>query len=241
MGRSRSTSSTPTFAALAISLSEAARPPRVGSRSTWTSAPVASIAATRPCSGAVSLSTAVPNSSPSRQLITATPWTPRSPLTRTTSPGHARAGWMSTPCCSSPIPAVLMNTRSPCPASTTLVSPVTSRTSAATAAAPRSVATRPMSASEVPSSRMNAVESTSGIAPDMARSLTVPLTARSPMLPRGRPAASPRTSPSRRPGARRRRGRRRSRPARRRPRHRRPAGRGARSARRTWRRRRRDP
>ena len=79
-----------------------------------------------------------------------------------------------------------MNTRSPCPASTTLVSPVTSRTSAATAAAPRSVAIRPMSASEVPSSRMNAVESTSGIAPDMARSLTVPLTARSPMLPPGK-------------------------------------------------------
>ena len=86
IGNVRSSSAMPTPAVLAISLSVAATPPRVGSRSTCTSAPVSSMAATSPCSGAVSLATVVPNSSPSRQLITATPCTPMSPLTMTTSP-----------------------------------------------------------------------------------------------------------------------------------------------------------
>jgi hypothetical protein len=75
---------------------------------------------------------------------------------------------------------------SPCPASTTLVSPVTRRTPAARAASPRAVATRPRSASAVPSSRMNAVDRYSGSAPDIARSFTVPLTARSPIEPPGK-------------------------------------------------------
>ena len=43
-----------------------------------------------------------------------------------------------------------------------------------------------MSVSAVPSARMNAVERYSGVAPDIARSLTVPLTARSPIEPPGK-------------------------------------------------------
>ena len=84
------------------------------------------------------------------------------------------------------MPAVLMKTPSPWPASTTLVSPVTSRTPAAARPrrdrlAPRG-RPRPVS---MPSSRMKPPER-SGRAPLMARSLTVPLTARSPMLPPGK-------------------------------------------------------
>lgn len=184
-GIASSSSSTPTLAARAISLREAPMPPRVGSRSTCTSAPVASMAATNPCSGAVSLHSVVPNSSPSRQLSTAIPCSPISPLTSTISPGRARWGRMSTPSGTSPMPAVLMKMPSPCPVSTTLVSPVTSRTSAASAAVPTASAMRAISASAVPSSRMNAVESAIGRAPDIARSFTVPFTARSPIEPPG--------------------------------------------------------
>ena len=63
---------------------------------------------------------------------------------------------------------------------------MTSWTPAASAALPTAVATRPISVSGVPSSRMNAVDRYSGVAPDMARSLTVPLTARSPIDPPGK-------------------------------------------------------
>src|SRR5690349_14526312 len=45
---------------------------------------------------------------------------------------------------------------------------------------------RPRSASPVPSSKMNAVDRNIGVAPDIARSLTVPLTARSPIEPPGK-------------------------------------------------------
>src|SRR5664279_2029465 len=186
IGRSRSTRVTPTPEAFAISLSVAATPPRVGSRNTWMSAPVAIMACTRPDSGAQSVSTVVPNSRPSRQLMIATPCRPIGPLMITTSPTAARVGRMSTPSWMTPTPAVLMNTPSPCPASTTLVSPVTRRTPATVAACPIAVAMRLMSASAVPSSRMNAVDRYSGRAPDMARSFTVPLTARSPMVPPGK-------------------------------------------------------
>ena len=86
--------------------------------------------ATRSCSGAESLRTVVPNSRPSRQLITATPCTPMSPLTITTSPTVARSGRMSTSGARTPMPAVFTKTPSPLPLSTTLVSPVTSLTPA---------------------------------------------------------------------------------------------------------------
>ena len=60
----RSSSAIPTPDADAISFSEVATPPRVGSRSTCRSCVTASIAATRPFSGAQSLRISVPNSQP---------------------------------------------------------------------------------------------------------------------------------------------------------------------------------
>jgi len=54
------------------------------------------------------------------------------------------------------------------------------------AAAPSASATLPISDSAVPSSRMKAVDSTRGVAPAIARSLTVPFTARSPIEPPGK-------------------------------------------------------
>ena len=67
-----------------------------------------------------------------------------SPLMITASPTAARSGPDVDAVGTTPIPAVLMKTPSPLPVSTTLVSPVTSRTPAARAAAPMASATRPM-------------------------------------------------------------------------------------------------
>src|SRR6478672_393409 len=60
------------------------------------------------------------------------------------------------------------------------------RTPARAAASPIRWATAPTRVTSVPSSRMNAAERKSARAPLIARSLTVPLTARSPMLPPGK-------------------------------------------------------
>jgi len=103
--------------------------------------------------GAVSLHTSTPDSSPSRTLMTATPCSPMGPLTITTSPGTARCGRMSTPSGITPMPAVSTGIPSPWPASTTLVSPVTTVTSAAAAAVPIARATRRTTGSPVPSLR----------------------------------------------------------------------------------------
>lgn len=75
---------------------------------------------------------------------------------------------------------------SPWPASTTLVSPVATSTPAARAAAPMASATHATTGISTPSSRMNPQERYAASAPLMARSLTVPLTARSPMEPPGK-------------------------------------------------------
>ena len=72
----RSTSWTPTRALRAISLSEVPRPPRVGSRSTCRSGQTVSIAATSRCRAALSVTIWVPNSRPSRTLMIAMPCTP---------------------------------------------------------------------------------------------------------------------------------------------------------------------
>ncbi len=106
-GSARSSSSTASPDARAISLSAVATPPRVGSRSTCRSRVTSSIAATRPFSGWQSDSTAAPNSRPSRTLMIATPCTPISPLMMTTSPGRARSGRRWTPSGTTPTPAVL--------------------------------------------------------------------------------------------------------------------------------------
>ena len=109
----RSTSWTPTRAVRAISLSEVPSPPRVGSRSTCRSGQTLIISATSGCSAALSVIIWVPNSSPSRTLMIAIPWTPIGPLTMITSPTSARRGWMSTPAGTCPMPAVFTYTWSP--------------------------------------------------------------------------------------------------------------------------------
>ena len=82
-------------------------------------------------SGAQSLSMADSKPSPSRVAITAMPWRPMSPLTITASPGRTLCGSIGARARIRPTPAVLMNSPSALPRSTTLVSPVTMRTPAA--------------------------------------------------------------------------------------------------------------
>ena len=181
-----STSRTPTPDAAAISFSDVARPPRVGSRSTCRSGVTASIAATSGCSAAVSLVISEPNSSPSRTLMIAMPCTPMAPLTMTTSPGRARSGRMSTPDRHQPDArgvhvdlvavtgvdhlGVAGDDRDPGGAR--------GRTHVA-----RHSADEP---SSVPSSSTNPHDRCAGVAPLIARSLTVPLTARCPIEPPGK-------------------------------------------------------
>ena len=74
---------------------------------------------------AVSLSTGGEKFRPSRLDRMDIPWSPRDPLRMITSPGAHLSGPISTPGISSPIPEVLINTPSPLPFCTTLVSPVT--------------------------------------------------------------------------------------------------------------------
>ena len=172
---------------LAISFSVVARPPRVGSRSTRTApGAAASRLATRVCSAAVSLSMVVSNASDSRCDSTATPWSPMVPDSRITSPTRALRPLTDTPGGSTPTPVVLMNTPSPLPFSTTLVSPVTTGTPASRAAWPIDFTMRCRSASAKPSSMMKLALRYSGTAPSMATSLTVPCTDRQPMSPPGK-------------------------------------------------------
>jgi hypothetical protein len=85
-----------------------------------------------------------------------------------------------------PTPVVVMNTPSPLPRSTTLVSPVTMGTPAARAAAAIESTMRFRSASGNPSSRMKPAESHNGRAPLVATSLIVPCTDRLPISPPGK-------------------------------------------------------
>src|SRR6266850_2829717 len=100
--------------------------------------------------------------------------------------GRAPAAVISWWCATRPTPLVVMKHPSALPRSTTLVSPVTSRTPAVFAAAPIDSTIRPRSASGKPSSRMKAALRYRGRAPAIARSLTVPLTASIPMSPPGK-------------------------------------------------------
>ena len=85
-------------------------------------------------------------------LMTATPWSPIGPLRMTASPGAARSADGATPSGTSPMPAVLTNSRSAEPRSTTLVSPVTIRTPARAAAAAAEAVIARSSSSGSPSS-----------------------------------------------------------------------------------------
>jgi hypothetical protein len=138
----------------AISFSVAARPPRVGSRRQWMSGTASIIAPISSCSAAESDTMLVLKLRFSRSDMIATPWSPRQPLTRMRSPGRARSPEISIPSGTTPTPVVVMNTPSPLPRSTTLVSPVTIGTPAARAAAAIESTMRFRSASGRPSSRM---------------------------------------------------------------------------------------
>src|ERR1035438_7575828 len=80
---------------------------------------------------------------PSRSARMAIPWSPMGPESSTRSPGRTSAGERRTPSGTSPMPVVLMNTPSPLPFSTTLVSPVTISTGMSSAARPIDSATPP--------------------------------------------------------------------------------------------------
>ena len=172
---------------VAISTSVAASPPRVGSRIACKLRRARrATAAASSCSGAVSLRE---RRRRARAQRAATGWRRRdrrsSPRRGSRRPARtcARAE-LRRPRGTTPMPDVLMKSLSAAPRPTTLVSPVTigdARARRGRAAPTRSRgADRP---SGSPSSRMNASDSASGRAPPTARSLTVPLTASSPMSP----------------------------------------------------------
>ena len=80
---------TPTFDAAASSFKVLDTPPRVGSRMARIPGQASSIALARPFKGAVSLSSTVSNSIPSRTDMMAMPWSPIVPDTTIWSPGRA--------------------------------------------------------------------------------------------------------------------------------------------------------
>src|SRR3989338_967661 len=177
--------SMPTFAALAISLSTDDNPPRVASLRQCTSAPDLRTFSTGPHRGAESLSTFVSRLSPSLATITAIPWRPIAPFRIILSPDLTALG--DIPSYSTvPTPVVLMNIPSALPFSTTLVSPVTTITSASLQALEIDLTILAKSAIRNPSSIMKERLSISGLAPHIARSFTVPCTDRLPMSPPGK-------------------------------------------------------
>ena len=122
----------------------------------------------------------------SRSDMIATPWSPSEPETSTLSPGRARSPRTSTPSRTTPTPVVVMNTPSPLPCSTTLVSPVTTGTPASRDASAMDSTMRRRSASGNPSSSTKPAARYSGRAPITATSLIVPWTERHPMSPPGK-------------------------------------------------------
>src|SRR4051794_18744313 len=178
---SRTTIATP--AARAISLSTEATPPRVASRRQWTAGPRIASPAGHSARVSETMSAASPRSP--RASMIAVPCSPIEPETRMRSPGRTALGDSAARGSRAPTPVVHTYMPSACPRSTTFVSPATMRTSAASAArAIASTSARSTSASS-PSSRISARLSASGRAPPIARSLTVPFTASSPIEPPG--------------------------------------------------------
>ena len=84
-------------------------------------------------SGAASVVRVVEKARPSRCEMMQMPWSPRVPETSTLSPGLQLRPDRLTPAGTRPTPAVLMNTPSAWPRSTTFVSPVTMDTPASAA------------------------------------------------------------------------------------------------------------
>ncbi len=163
------------------------RPPRVGSRRKRNPGPAASTAAaTSFHSGAQSLSTGVRKWNSPRAASTATAWSPMPPLRMTASPSRTVAAPSSCGTTTSPTPVVVMNRPSQAPRSTTLVSPVTMSTPASAAVAAIEAHSSRRSPTGKPSSMTKAAARASGRAAAVARSFTVPATARRPMSPPGK-------------------------------------------------------
>ncbi len=125
-----------------------------------------------------------------RAIRMAAPWSPSTPFVITTSPGRAWPAETDTPRGTTPIPAVLMNSLSAAPRSTTLVSPVTMATPAWSATRLMLATTRRRMPTSSPSSSTTPHDRNSGRAPLIARSFTVPATASVPMSPPGKNSGS---------------------------------------------------
>src|SRR4051794_3635757 len=182
---SRTTIATPD--ARASSLSTDATPPRVASRMQRSPGPATSSRASATGhSERVSDSTSASSSNSPRASMIAVPCSPIEPESRMRSPGRSDWGARRARGSGSPRPVVARYIPSAWPRSTTLVSPATTSTPAAAAAcAIASTSARSTPASR-PSSRIIAIVRASGRAPATARSLTVPLTASSPIEPPGK-------------------------------------------------------
>lgn len=103
-----------------------------------------------------------------------------------TSPSRTERGRITRSCVRTPMPAVFTKSASPLPRSTTFVSPVTMRTPATSAVRRIDASTRARTSIGRPSSAISAQLRKSGLAPTIARSFTVPETARVPMSPPGK-------------------------------------------------------
>jgi hypothetical protein len=108
-GMAGSSNSMPTSDAGAISFSALATPPRVGSRRTRTSSPIAErSASTRGRRHAESLEISASKASPSLAAMMAIPCLPMGPLSSTRSPARARSGAGQNSGSMRPTPVVLM-------------------------------------------------------------------------------------------------------------------------------------
>jgi len=166
--------STSTFEDKAISFKLVDRPPRVGSLRTWISLLTFNISATKEERGAVSLFISVSNFKPSLSDKTAIPWLPMGPFIITTSPILALLPEILTPSSTIPIPVVLINILSAAPLFTTLVSPVTISTLAIADASFILKTIFFNKLKSIPSSIIKEQLKYKGVAPHIAKSLTVP-------------------------------------------------------------------
>ncbi len=121
-----------------------------------------------------------------RLLIIAMPCSAILPLTITTSASIILVNFILAFGCITPIPDVLMNILSPFPFSTTLVSPVTTWTLALVQHSFILFKICQKVSIGKPSSIIKDSDKYFAIAPHIAKSLTVPLIANSPILPPGK-------------------------------------------------------
>ncbi len=134
----------------------------------------------------VSETTGASSSNSPRASMTAVPCSPIGPESRIRSPGRSEPGESEARGSMRPRPVVVTYIESHLPRSTTLVSPAMISTPAARAAAAIASTSARRSSAERPSSSTSESVSASGRAPAIARSLTVPLTASSPIEPPGK-------------------------------------------------------